>query len=236
MILFTSIVWANPYKTLDIDTQLSIMVNYFIGEQIKKELPEKPVKQKYIPEEVDLNPGKYERYYNYIQRLKAIEQTEKEALAKIEEKFRGKASYYNGKLHSIRSSYEDKKKLEPLLKKALNNAFKVVFGKPIIQDFQMDGSFAGATLSAIPLYQLENSLKLKVLFDPKLFEQKLDDRYYADVSFEKKEYTFVIDTVTIKVDGKKYKGKIKNKNNATFKLKVKINDDIFQKIKLEDNQ
>jgi hypothetical protein len=234
--IFASILFANPYKTLDIDTQLSIFTNHFISEQIKKELPKKPKKEEYVPEDIDLNPGKYERYYNYVQRLKAIEQSKKEALEKIEQKFRGQASYYNGKLDSIKNFYEDEKNLEPLLKKALNNAFKVVYGKPIVEDFQLDGSFAGATLSAMPLYRLENPLNLKLLFDQELLDEKLLSSYEALVSFKRDKNAYSIDEVQIKVDDTPYSGKIKNKNNATFKLNVKINNDIFQKIKLEDQE
>jgi hypothetical protein len=231
---FICSLWANPYKTLDHDTQLFIFTNHFISEQIKEELPQKPVKERYIPEDIDLNPGKYERYYNYIQRLKAIEQTKKEAIAKIEQKFQGQASYYNGKIDSIKNHYQEGKNLEPLLKKAFNNAFKVVFGKPIVEDFQKEQMSTSAQLKAVSLYQLDNTMDLKVLFDQELLKKKLSQHYEAIVHFKRDGDIFTIDEVAIEVDGKTYRGKIKNKNSASFKLEVKINNDIFQKIKLED--
>ena len=235
-ILFISSLFANPYKVLSEETQLSIMVNYFFNRQIKEEFPPRPIKEVYVEEENNLNPGQYERYYNYIQRLKAIEETRRESIQKIEEKFRGKASYYNGKLDALKEYYKDKTNRKAFLQEAINQAFKVVYGKPYVSAFRNKKDMVEAKLRATPIYDLENSLDLDLIYDIEILKIHDYKRYPAFVYFNYENEYLEIDSIKIVIDGEAYYGKLKNQNNGKIKLKVKINDDIFQKIKLEDHK
>jgi hypothetical protein len=236
LILSVTVLFANPYKSLDTQTQLSIMINHFLTEEVKGILPPKPKKEKYVQEDFDPNPGQYERYYNYIQRLKAMEQTKKEALQKIDEKFRGKAAYYNGKVDVIKNEYQDIKKLSPLLQKAINNSFKVVYGKPYVSEFINKEGYVKATLQAKKIYSFDNELDLEVNFDNTIKSLHQYKKYPAIVDFTYDGEYLQIADVKIVINDKIYFAKLKNENNGKIKLKVKINDDIFQKIKIEDDK
>jgi len=236
-VFLTSIVFGNPYKSIDPQTQLSIMINHFFNEQIKETFPQKPVKDIYVEEEADLNPGKYERYYNYVQRLKAIEQTRKDELQKIEEKFKGQAAYYNSKLDAIKNQYEKKQNISSFLQRSINNGFKVVYGKPVVSEFQNKEKLVEAKLSAISIYKNpKNTLDIPIIFENNISLKHKYEKYPVLVSFKYDGEYLIIDEVKLSINDKQYRAKLKNENNGKIKLKVKINDDIFQKIKIEENR
>lgn len=236
VVLFSISLFANPYTSLDPKVQLSIMINHFVTKEVEALLPPRPQKDKYKQEDVDLNPGQYERYYNYIERLRAIERSKKSELKKIQEKFRGQAGYYNGKLHAIQKEYQDLKNLSPLLQKAINNGFKVVYGKPYVTGYSNKEERVEAKLKATKIYHLDNKLDLEIVFDKKIADIHHYRKYPALVHFNYDGENLSIEGIEIVIDNQTYTAKLKNENNGKIKLKVKINDDIFQKINLEDNK
>ena len=77
-------------------------------------------------------------YYNYIQRLRAIQQSRTDEQSDIDEKYAGKVGFYNGKLKNLKKHYDKEENLYPLLQNAFNKTFRVIYGKPKIKDLKFD--------------------------------------------------------------------------------------------------
>lgn len=229
---------SNPYKEFPVDEKLNLMINYFLNEAIKENLPKKPVKRELKDDGANLDPVKYELYYNYIQRLKAIRESRADEQKQIDEEYAGKIAFYNGKLNSLKKEYEKKENLYPLLKDSINKAFKIVYGKPSFTNIEYNSeiNLLTADLTALDLYEVDKFKPKKLeLFvyegsrDEFISESKnidievrfdFDGEYliYKDVVFHFKDFEYI--------------GTFMDKTNKKIKLNLKINDDIFRPVKL----
>jgi hypothetical protein len=120
----------NPYKTLDTNEKLNLMINYFLNKELKSKLPLYPKKEKRKDDGLSLEPVKYEFYFNYIQRIKAIRESRLLEQKKLDEKYRQKVAFYNSKVKILKEYYSKKENIYPLLTIAINNGFTAVYGKP----------------------------------------------------------------------------------------------------------
>lgn len=235
-ILMSSSVLAvmNPYKNLNSTEKLNVMVNYFLNEQLKRLKPAKPTKEKLKDDGANLNPIKYESYFQYIQRLKAIRESRIAQQKKIDEKYEEQIAFYNSKLKILQKIYSDKKALNPILEKNINKAFKVIYGDPKIAHIQYDKSndtFTGQ-LVALDIYHIDNFLPKDISFrvsknDLESFFTRYNEAQ-VDVVFNYENNLLTFKSIIFKYNNHLYKGCFINKNDENIKLKIKINDDIFR--------
>ena len=232
----------NPYENLNSHEKLNVMVNYFINDEIKKTKPDLPIKRKLKDDGASLDPVKYELYFSYIQRLKAIKESRAEEQKNIDVEFAGKIGFYNGKLKALKEYYQKKKNIYPILQRSLNKAFKVVYGKPIFSDVSYDNeiNLLSAKLNTIDLYYVDKyipqDLELYIyegIRNKFLKDYRKSDIYvrfdfdgqtlsYKDVLFYFKDYELI--------------GKFKKQSTEKIKLSIKINDDIFRPIKIGETK
>ena len=127
---------VNPYESLSLDEKVNLLANYFFNEELQSRLPKKPVKQKH--EKLgDIKPIKYEQYFAYIQRLKAIKSSWEEEEKKIMEKYEGEVGYYNGNMKTLYKHYTQKENQTDMIQHSINKALKVFFGKPKLEELKV---------------------------------------------------------------------------------------------------
>jgi len=231
-------IMANPYEDLDKNIKLNVMVNYFLNEAIQKQLPPKPIKEELQDDGAILDPIKYEQYFNYIQRLKAIRESRIDEQKKIDEKYAGQIAFYNSKIKNLEKFYKKSENLNPLLQNSINKAFKVVYGKPKLKEPKYNettGEFE-VLLYAQKIYNVDIFTPKKVLF--KISKGDLDsffDEYsdaFVNVVFGYDKNLLIYDGIIIRYKSKDYKGVFVDEVNNKIKLNIKINDDIFRLKKL----
>ncbi|MEA2017278.1 MAG: hypothetical protein U9N59_02420, partial [Campylobacterota bacterium] len=177
---------ANPYKELDSSIKLNLMINHFLNIELKKIVPPKPIKEILQDDGLSLDPVKYERYYNYIQRIKAIYESRAEEQKNIDEKYAGKVGFYNGKLKVLKRFYAKEININPLLQTSINKAFKVVYGKPKFKklNYDKEKDILYATLTTQNIYDIDKfedkELKLYV------YKDNIDDiiNNYKDIDIK----------------------------------------------------
>jgi len=233
---------ANPYKELDSTIKLNLMINHFLNDELKKIVPPKPIKKKLKDDGLSLDPVKYEQYYNYIQRIKAITDSRVEAQNNINEKFEGKVGFYNGKLKKLKRFYEKEKNINPILQKSINKAFKVVYGKPkfINISYNKKDNIIYGILHIEDIYNIDKFEDKKIKIDiPKKDREyflKIYEKVKVLIAFKYKNNNLYLKDITYIFNNKKYKANFVKIRNKKIKLNIKINDDIFQLIKIEDKK
>ena len=225
--------FANPYKNLDEEEQVELFTNYFINETLTSKLPPLPKRGKPQEHEYNYEPTKYELYYNYVQRIKAIQDALADEQKGLNEKYEADIYKYNKKLKALSKFYSQDKNLYPILTESFNKAFKIVYGKPILKIAKAD--------IGIQFFLDSESIYSKNKFSPVPVEFNYADEkrlfgFYEkcelSVTFEYNNGMLSYDEVVCDYKDNFYQGKLKPKNNEKTKLNVKINDDIFQQIKL----
>jgi len=225
---------TNPYKNLDSTEKLNVMINYFLNEQLKRLKPVKPTKEKLKDDGANLNPIKYEAYFQYIQRLKAIRESRIAQQKKIDEKYEEQIAFYNSKLKILQRVYRDKKELNPILQKSVNKAFKVIYGDPKIAHIQYNKShntFTGE-LVALDIYHIDNFLPKDISF--KVSKNDLDsfltqyNEAVVDVVFSYSNHLLTFKNIVFRYNNHLYQGFFTDKRNEKIKLNIKINNDIFR--------
>ena len=224
----------NPYKNLDVNEKFNVMMNYFLGEALKATKPEIPLKKALKDDGATLDPVKYETYFSYIQRLKAIKESRKEELDHINEEYAGKIGFYNGKLHTLKEFYSKEENLEPLLKISINQALKVVYGKPVFSDivYNEEINLLKAKLSTADIYTI-NSFKSKevelfVYQDMRKNFMENSKKAEINVRFTLKNGYLSYKDILFTFEDNEYIAKFINPINEKIKLNIKINDDIFR--------
>ncbi len=225
--------YTNPYTDLTIDQKLSIMINYFIQRKIKDQLPKKPIKEK-LNDNAPIKIIKYERYYNYIQRLKHLKEDRKNKRLKIEQKYKEEIQQYNKKILKLKQFYQNKKNFEPLLNQAINNSFKILYGKLTISKPYIKNKMLYAQLKTIPIYK--NSYKfiktIKIInIDKKLYNYFIE--YYRVISilvnfnYNPKTNILKYKDISIMLNDTKYSA-IFQTNTQIYKLNITLDKNIFK--------
>jgi hypothetical protein len=233
---------ANPYKKLNSDIKLTLMVNYFLNEELKTKIPPKPIKEKLEDDGLNLDPIKYEKYFNYIQRLKAIHDSRAEAQQNINDKYEGKIGFYNAKLKLLKKFYSKNENLNPILQNSINKAFIVIYGKPTFRNltYLKTKHIINGTLFIKNIYNIDNfgdkEIKIFDLKDEKDNFLKYHNKSKIKVQFDYKNDILSLKNILFLFNSKWYNAIFVNKPNINFKLKIKINNDIFKLIKLEDKK
>jgi len=234
-----SLAIIDPYKSLPADEKLTIMVNYFLNEELKNAKPHLPKKEKLKDDEASLEPIKYEKYFNYIQRLKAIRESRKAEQQKIDEKYQGQIAFYNGKLKNLKRYYRSENNLAPIIQKSINKAFTVVYGKPKFQSIKYNESndFFVAQLGTQNIYGIDSFIPKEVYFRiskndlDSFFDDYEESKIYVRFTYSNNLLNFK--SILFKYNGTIYHGVFTNENNNKIKLNIKINDDIFRLEKTE---
>ncbi len=233
---------ANPYKELDSTIKLNLMINYFLNEELRKVTPLTPVKDKVQDDGLSLDPVKYERYYNYIQRIKAIHDSRVEVQKDIDEKYAGKVGFYNGKLKVLKRFYAKDENLNPLLQISINKAFKVVYGKPKLKDIRhsAEDNMMYGLLHIEDIYGIDKfedrRIKINIKKDKVDEFLKIYEKLKIKVQFDYKNNKLSLINGLFILDKKEYKVNFTDKINKKIKLDIKINDDIFHLIKIKDKK
>ncbi len=239
MIVSSVVAIENPYKTLPSNEKLNILVNYFINEELQNLKPVKPIKEKLKDDDANLEPIKYEQYFNYIQRIKAIRESREDEQKKIDEKYQGQLAFYNRKLNKLKKVYDDPQNFNPILQRSINKAFKVVYGKPTFQNIEYDenNDEFQAQLTTKNIYKMDSFSPKKVYF--KISKSDVDSFFsnyensQITVLFEYSNNVLIYNSIIFKYNDTLYKGVFVDKIDDEIKLDIKINDDIFRLEKIE---
>ena len=241
ILLFTIALKANPYEDLNYQIKLNLILNYFINKEIKDNIPSKPIKGILEDDGLNTEPIKYEKYFQYIQRIKAIHESRTEAQQNIDDKYAQKVEFYNAKLKVLKKFYKDSQNLNPIIQNGINKAFKVIYGKPIFKDlkYSKDMNSIEGLLFVQNIYNIEHfkSKKIVILNLKDKSSDFLDT--YQDIRINVR-FKYYNDTLSLKdilfaFDSDWYTANFVEKTNKNFKLQIKINDDIFSLIKIENN-
>jgi hypothetical protein len=241
IILFSSYALAvmNPYESLPANEKINAMVNYFVNEKLESLKPILPQKDILKDDDANLEPIKYEQYFNYIQRLKAVKESRVQEQKKIDEKYQGQIAFYNGKLKNLKKFYQDAKNLDPIVQKSINKAFKVIYGKPKFNSVKYEersDSFL-AKIGVVDMYHLDTFVPKEVYF--RVSKSDLDSFF---INFQQSQINVLFDysnnllnysSIIFKYNETTYKGIFTDENNDQIKLNIKINDDIFRLEKIE---
>ena len=229
----------DPYKELNVDEKINLLVNYFLNKDLKKIVPPKPIKES-IKDDSPINPVKYELYFSYIQRLKAINDSRKEEQQNIDEKYAGQIGFYNGKLKKLKKHYDKEENLHPILQNSFNKVYKILYGKPKLKDVKYDKTInkITATVWVESIYDYMNWKERKITIEmPSNIKDIFIDKNRMSkilINYEYKDNLLKIKDLSITFNEKIYKANFINQINNTIKLVIKINDDIFKFIKIED--
>jgi len=241
LLLFPLYLFAvvNPYENLAVQEKLNIVINYFLNEELKTKLPLRPIKEILEDDGASLEPVKYEYYFSYIQRIKAIRESRADEQKSIDEKYEGKVSFYNGKVRTLNKFYSDIENLYPILETSINKAYKVVYGKPTIKDVIYDKNIEAitATLHVEDIYGINKYIdkKIKINLSKKVKYMFLNDydKEKVKIKFEYTNDLLVLKNVLIEFKEKDYIGTFLEKQNDKVVLDVKIDENIFKQIMIK---
>jgi hypothetical protein len=233
---------TNPYISLDTNEKLNVMINHFLNVSLENIKPPFPVKRELKDDGATLDTVKYELYFSYIQRLKAIRESREEEQVTINDDYKGKIGFYNGKLKTLKLFYSKNENLYPLLKESVNKAFKIVFGKPSFSDivYDDDTNLLKANLNSIDIYKVTKfeSKALELFVYKGIRNDFMQNHKQSEIAvrfdFDGKYLSYKDVLFTFKDN--EYIGNFLNQSNQKIKLDIKINDDIFRPIKIGDNK
>jgi len=228
----------NPYEKLLDNEKISLFCQYFIDKQIQAQLPPKPKKDKIKDEEITLKPIKYEPYYNYIKRLKAIKKSLAQEQKKINEKYAGDVAFYNGKIKKLQQNFQQKQFFDPIVKEALNKAFFVVYGKPKIKNLHYDKltNKLTAIFYVDDIYHICKFLEQKILIyiNPTKVEDFLQNYSNSTVvvNLQRKDNYLTYDDISIFYKDDEYIATFLTKLDKKIKLNITLNNKLFETIQI----
>jgi len=229
---------SNPYTDLPTNEKLNVMLNHFLQLSLENTRPNLPQKKLLKDDGATLDPVKYELYFNYIQRLKAIRESRAKEQLKIDEDYLGKLGFYNGKLKALKKIYSKDENLYPLLQESINKAFKVVFGKPKFTNIVYNDEInrLEAKLSTIKIYNVAdfNPLDLELFVYKGIRNEFIKYHNESDIKvrFDFDGEYLIFKDVIFKFNENEYVGEFLGSEQRKIKLNIKINDDIFQAVKI----
>lgn len=232
--------YENPYENLSIDQKIQILIEYFVDNQIVAQFPKKPIKGK-LKDSSPIKIIEFERYYNYIQRLKIIKENRIKEQQKINLKYKEDIAKYNKTISHLKHIYQTRENFNKLLNIALNNSFKILYGKPILQKpYVKNGKLYAKVVSKSIYgynYKLEQIIKIDNI-------NKKDFKYF--IEFYRKAKVFVLfdynfDTKILKYKGvnilfqKKHYDGIFITKPLEYNITIKLDETIFKLIKKGQN-
>ena len=231
----------NPYTQLSVDEKVNLLVNYFINKDLKNIIPAVPIKES-IKDDSPINPVKYELYFSYIQRLKAINDSRIEEQNNIDVKYEGEIGFYNGKLKKLKHYYAKKENLHPILQNSFNKTYKILYGQPKLKDVSFDTTtdktIGTVWIDSIYGYLTQKEKKItidipKELRDAFIIKNRISKVF---INFNFSDNLLKPKNLTILYDEKEYNANFIKKINRSIKLEIKINNDIFKPVKIEDKK
>jgi len=240
------VLYANPYKQLDGEVKLNLMVNYFLNKELKNIVPKKPVKKILEDDGLSIEPVKYEKYFNYIQRIKTINEGRKADQEILDEKEIGRIAFYNSKIKQLKKFYNKNDNLHPIINSSINKAFKVVYGNPIFKDIKYNekenkvyGKLSVDNIYDVDVFKIKNFVIEMNKDKAELFMEMYED-IKPVISFIYDKDILRFNEIRFYINSQKYIANFEennvNKTNDKIKLKIKINDDIFHLINNEDKK
>lgn len=228
----------NPYKAISFDEKFNVVFNYFLNEKLKEELPKKPILQKVKPLG-DIEKYDYERYYNYVQRVKFLKDENQKKQQKALEEYAGKVGYYNGKLANLKKDFLENGRINEVIQSSINRTFKIFYGNPKIKDLTLYKNKIKATIYNKSFYGFEYKLNKDIVIDiPQNIQENFFNRYKGAktlVNFVKIDDTLIMKDANVVFENKNYKATFLDKVLLKIKLDIKINNDIFQPINIKKN-
>lgn len=228
--------FSNPYKEVSSEEKINIFTNYFLNMKVQEELPKKPEKQKADTGKYNYNATKYELNYNYVQRLKAIKESIAEEQGKYNDQYNAEIYKYYNKLEKLYKKYQNKEHRLLGVQESFNKALKTVYGKPVVRVKEVEG-LKRFYLDVDNIYNLHEftpkEVKFGVVAKTKLLP--VYDQCELNVVFKYENEDIIYDEVSCKYKERVYIGEIVDQGSEKVKLKIKINDDIFQKILKDRN-
>jgi len=232
--LFSTIL--NPYKSLSDDEKLEVMFNYYLNKNIRKKISKIPVKEILKDDGASLDPVKYEFYFSYIQRLKAIKESRENEQKKIDIKYESAVKKFNIQLAKLKKFYQDDTNLTPLIQDSINKAFLVVYGKPKIIDphLNKDTGKITAILDVDNIYNISTFKPKKIRLYlyrgvVKSFLQNYDQvEVYVRVDYDKKYISY--NDIKFIYNQNSYIATFVDSDIKDFKMELKIDQTIFKPI------
>lgn len=230
---------VSPYESLSNDEKINILINQFLNEELKENIPNPPIKGK-LQDSSPIVPVKYEQHFSFIQRFKATTESRAQEQQKIDDKYLGDVGFYNGKLKTLKKFYSKDENIDPIIQNAINKTYKVLYGKPKITKLQYDKT--KDELTAIffvsDIYGFNKFEDKNITFDiPTDYKSKFKEIYreaFITLAIKYKNNILTLDHIVASLYGTNYKGYFNEKKKEKIKLEIKINDDIFQLIKIKD--
>ncbi len=232
---------VNPYKNVSNSEKINLLVNYFINEDLKKLIPPKPIKGK-IKDNSPINPVKYEQYFSYIQRIKAITDERTAEQNKIDMKYKGVVGFYNGKLNSLKDKYQSSKELNKIVQNSFNKTFKILFGKPKIKDLYFDKNISKivATLWVDDIYGYDVWVKQSIVIDiPKDTQSIFLETYKTSKVFIQFDYDnnlLKLKDIMILFQKKRYNANFKDIIKQDIQLDIQVNNDIYKPVEFDKSK
>lgn len=231
---------SSPYDSLAANEKLNVMINHFLNISLENIKPPLPKKRALKDDGATLDPVKYELYFSYIQRLKAIRESRAEEQLTIDEDYIGKIGFYNGKLKSLKKFYDKEENLYPFLEDSINKAFKVVFGKPTFSDIIYDNeiNLLKANLNSVDIYKVADfkPQKLELFVYKGIRDDFIKNNHESNIKvrFDFDGTYLMYKDVLFTFKDNEYIGNFINLPNKKIKLNIKINDDIFRSLEIGD--
>ncbi|MEA3352915.1 MAG: hypothetical protein U9Q33_03730 [Campylobacterota bacterium] len=227
----------SPYDSLSIEEKLEIMINHFISEQIQQQFPAVPVKEKLADDSI-IKPLDYELYYNYIHRFKNIKQARQKEQEEIDEKFAGEIAYYKGRVNTLKKHYQKKENLLPLLHSSINKSYKIFYGQPAVKNLRTSDGKLFALLYSKDIYGFNYNIEKELLINiPKEIYNEVIDNYRTlkvKVAFSYENNILSMKQVKLLYNDIWYDGFFVDNKKDAIKLDIKINDDIFSQLNIDN--
>ncbi len=227
----------NPYKQLKSDEKLNVLINYFVNEELSNVVDKKP-KHIQIANTKKINPVKYELYFTYIQRLKRMNDAIEDEQKDIDEEYKGKVGFYNGKLNQLKKYYHLEENLHPILQNAFNKAFKIVYGQPKLKNIKYDDKSKKVTsilwVDDIYGYDKWHQKEIELKLPEYVIKSFIENNKQASIKirFDYTNNIIALQDVMILYNNQEYRGLFIDKIDFKMEYKIKINDNIFQPIVL----
>ena len=241
LIPILSFALTNPYEDLSTDEKINILVNSFVNQELQLIVPPAPIKPK-LKDSSPIVPIKYELHFSFIQRFKAITESRTEEQQKIDDKYIGDVGFYNGKLKSLKRYYKKDENLNPIIQNSINKTYKIIYGKPKLKDvnYNKKENKITAKVFVSDIYGFNKWEEKDIIISiPDKLKDTFIDRYreaMVNIAFEYENNILRLSHLNILFQHNTYKAIFVDNTNEKIKLEIKINDDIFQLVKIEDKK